>query len=372
MKIVFCTQNMAPFRMKWMDEIAKYHDVVIYHLNEYENGLNKRYISYIPSRAIVKCKIKKKLGGGVGYSACDIFNEKADVYILDGYGFRGQQELIFKFKMKRIPFLMSIDGGFIRCHESILKKYTKRYFISKASAYLSTSNETDKYINYYGGEGKIKYRHFFSNIQMDYIENRPTTDDEKQKIKEELKMENEFSVISVGKFEHRKGFDLLIKALEKSKGNIHIYFIGSSDHAIYDSLIEENIKTQIHFINFCDQEILKKYYKAAELLLLPTREDIWGLVILEGMANGIQVVTTDRCLAGVALLEKKEIIPVNSIEAITNILEVLQGQNEEERYRIGIRNIEKVRNYAIERATINDIEHLNDFYKKYCKLHTVR
>ena len=56
MKIVFCTQNMAPFRMRWMDEIAKYEEVVIYQLGEYETGVNPKYISYVPFGYVLALK----------------------------------------------------------------------------------------------------------------------------------------------------------------------------------------------------------------------------------------------------------------------------------------------------------------------------
>ena len=37
--------------------------------------------------------------------------------------------------------------------------------------------------------------------------------------------------------------------------------------------------------------------------MLPTREDIWGLVINEAMAYGLPVITTDRCVAGLELVQ---------------------------------------------------------------------
>lgn len=364
MKIVFCTQNMAPFRMRWMDEIAKYSTVVIYHLNEYESGLNKKYISFVPERATIKCCTKKLFGGGIGYSVSEILSESADLYLLDGYGFKGQQDLILKLRRNRVPFLMSVDGGFVREKENPFVRLIKKFFISRATAYLSTSDETDRYLNFYGGYGKIKYRHLFSNVMNSYIEERPATASEKEKLKNELNMKSEFSIIAVGKFEPRKGFDLLIEALKNKKRNVQLYFIGALKSEVYESYINEEIKEQIHFIDFCDQKTLKKYYRAADLLLLPTREDIWGLVISEGMANGIVTVTTEKCLAGVAMLEKSEIIPTENVEAIIEKIDYFSSLSEEERYEIGIRNIRKVKKYSIENATIADIEHFEDFLKQ--------
>ena len=48
---------------------------------------------------------------------------------------------------------------------------------------------------------------------------------------------------------------------------------------------------------------LSEYYKAADIFVLPTREDIWGLVINEAMAYGLPVVTTNKCVSGVELVK---------------------------------------------------------------------
>lgn len=361
MRIVFCTQNMAPFRMKWMDEIAKNHNVMIYQLDEYEKGVNSKYISYYPNKATVKNATKLLLKRKKVFNTKEIINENADVYILDGYGFLGQQLLILKLKRKNIPFILSIDGGFIREKECFLKKFIKRFFISKATAYFSTSEETDKYINYYGGNGKVKYRHLFSNVSDEYLCEKPISIIEKEKIKKELKMKDAFSVISVGKFEYRKGFDLLLKAAENINENIHIYLIGADNKEEYEKYISELNRKKVHFIEFCNQDKLKKYYLASDLFLLPTREDIWGLVISEAMANGIPVVTTNRCLAGVAMLEKRDIISVDNVNDIERIINKYYSMSGEERLKIGEENIKKVLPYTIQNSVKKDLNSLNRF-----------
>ena len=60
----------------------------------------------------------------------------------------------------------------------------------------------------------------------------------------------------------------------------------------------------INFLEFEKKEVLYKYYKAADLFILPTREDIWGLVINEAMAHGLPVITTKKCVAGMELVIK--------------------------------------------------------------------
>ena len=39
---------------------------------------------------------------------------------------------------------------------------------------------------------------------------------------------------------------------------------------------------------------------------MPTREDIWGLVINEAMAQGLPVITTNKCIAGLELIKNNK------------------------------------------------------------------
>lgn len=362
MKIVFCTQNLAPFRMRWIDELAKCHLVIVYHLGEYEKTLNNKYISYKPKKAIIKNNMKSSVFGLKRYNIKDIIGEDGDVYLLDGYGFFGIQELILTLFFKKIPFLMSVDGGFIK-KDNLFIRYIKKFFMSRAASFFSTSGETDRYINYYGGY-KEKYRHLFSNYTSDYIEKRPTTVFEKQTIKNKLQICSGFTVISVGKFEYRKGFDLLIEAIKKLDIDVNLYLIGASDNITYNEIIDNRIRKKIHFVKFCSQTELKEYYKATDLMLLPTREDIWGLVISESMANGAITVTTDKCLAGIAMLPSEDIIPTNNVQAIIDIIKLYYFMPESEKIKIGQRNIEISRQYAIDVAVKNDLKHLEEFHKE--------
>ena len=62
-------------------------------------------------------------------------------------------------------------------------------------------------------------------------------------------------------------------------------------------------RNRIHFVGFKQKKELAEYYKAADVFALPTREDVWGLVVNEAMAYGLPVVTTDRCIAGLEMVK---------------------------------------------------------------------
>jgi glycosyltransferase involved in cell wall biosynthesis len=84
--------------------------------------------------------------------------------------------------------------------------------------------------------------------------------------------------------------------------------------------------------------------------VLPTREDIWGLVVNEAMACGLPIITTDRCIAGLELISDGTngyIVPVeDKKELAKKINAVLSDENK--RRAMGIRSLDTINAYTIE------------------------
>ena len=79
--------------------------------------------------------------------------------------------------------------------------------------------------------------------------------------------------------------------------------IGGSPNSTYLELAQYYRPKHLYFEGFKGKKELAKYFQAADLFVLPTREDIWGLVINEAMAYGLPIITTNKCIAGLALLK---------------------------------------------------------------------
>ena len=93
------------------------------------------------------------------------------------------------------------------------------------------------------------------------------------------------------------------------------------------------------------------WYRLADLFVFPTREDIWGLVINEAMSQGLPVITTDKCLAGLELIKQEENGYIVECENKKELLERTKQyfnltQNKKEKIQIEILNI--IQNYSIE------------------------
>ena len=105
---------------------------------------------------------------------------------------------------------------------------------------------------------------------------------------------------------------------------------------------------RIRVVTRKDTGIYDAMNQAVDVFVLPTREDIWGLVINEAMAYGLPIVTTDRCVAGVELVENGVngyVVPVEDETALADSLKrVLSGDTA----AMGSASLEKIRGYTIE------------------------
>ena len=131
--------------------------------------------------------------------------------------------------------------------------------------------------------------------------------------KTSLGIDNRRIVITVGQFIYRKGFDILLKS--SSDIDADIYIIGGKPDSSYEQLNNGNV----HFIDFLTKNELRQYYRAADVFAMPTREDIWGLVVNEALSYGLPVVSTDKCVAGLELINQGEngyIVPVEDSKAL--------------------------------------------------------
>jgi glycosyltransferase involved in cell wall biosynthesis len=122
----------------------------------------------------------------------------------------------------------------------------------------------------------------------------------------------------------------------------------------------------VKIIGFEQKNLIFKYYKSADLFVLPTREDIWGLVVNEAMACGIPVITTNRCIAGIELIEdgiNGYIVEVgNSLDLKEKIFELLQNDNLCK--KMASNNVKKMHGNTIENIAKSHIDVIQKFLAK--------
>jgi glycosyltransferase involved in cell wall biosynthesis len=106
---------------------------------------------------------------------------------------------------------------------------------------------------------------------------------------------NEKVVLFLGRMTLQKGPDHLLKAAKKvldHDKNVRFVFVGTGD--MLPQLIEDSINMGIsNNVTFTGyQDRIEKYYRMADLFVMPSVSEPFGIVALESMASGIPVIVS--------------------------------------------------------------------------------
>ena len=351
MKVLFLTNIPSPYRVDFFNEFGKYVDLTVIYERHSASDRDSKWKGtkancfneiYLNSRCIGTDKT-------IGFQLIkEIKKHKFDFLVFCGYNSPSVMFAITYCRFHKIPFYIESDGGFNK-KDKFPKNLLKKFLICKAKGHFVTCEEYKNYLLGLGVHEERIFKYPFSSIRKDEILSEPVSQTEKLELRKKLKMTEEKIILSVGRFAFIKGFDVLLKATVYLPSNVGIYIVGGEPTDEYLQLKDSLNLMNVHFVGFKTKTELNEYYKSADLFVLPTREDIWGLVINEALSKGLPVITTDRCIAGLELIRNGTngyIVPVNSETVLANrIIRIFDENNGQ---LLGHNAIFSILNYTIE------------------------
>jgi UDP-glucose:(heptosyl)LPS alpha-1,3-glucosyltransferase len=89
----------------------------------------------------------------------------------------------------------------------------------------------------------------------------------------------------------RKGLAFAIEALSGLPENVHLVVVGGGPRGQAETQAHKaGVRARVHFVGRTEHP--EHYFAAADVLVLPTLQDPWGITLIEAMAAGVPVVTT--------------------------------------------------------------------------------
>lgn len=356
-KVLFITNIPAPYRVDFYNELGKYVDLTV--LFEAKSAANQGIKFNWNLESILNFEAIFLAEGDIQEKRINwkiikyLRNHKFDIIVVTNYSYFTEMVGLLYLKLFRIPYYMETDGGLVR-NENVIKKWYKTFLIRRAKGYFSPSVQSDIYLEYYGAIHENIYRYPFTSLKKNKILLNVVNLHEKNKIRKKLNLSGKKIVLGVGQMIYRKGWDVLISAAAKTDLDIHYYIAGGQPLQEYIELLDQySVRDRIHFIPFINSEVLKEYYMAADVFVLPTREDIWGLVINEALACSLPVITTNNCVAGLELIRQNEngkIVDVDDPEELANcIMDIVYSSSYNQ---MAVKALESIKNHTIEQMAI--------------------
>lgn len=346
-KVLFLTNIPSPYRVNFFGELGKYCDLTVLYEKKDADNREWEYNKKTNFTSVFMKGIRTGADHALCFEVIKYLKEKCDVIVIGGYSTPTGMLAIEYLRMRKIPFYLNCDGGFIK-EEKRLNFIIKKHFIQSAAYWLSSGKETNKYLKHYGAMEEKIFNYPFTSVWKSDVLEKCLTREEKTVIRKELGILEEKVIVSVGQFIHRKGFDVLIKASSMLEKNVGVFIIGGIPTDEYIELTQECGADNVHFIKFCDSNTLKKYYGAADCMAFPTREDIWGLVINEALANGLPIVSTDKCIAALEIVgDAGIIVPSDDAEKLCDALGKII-ENADEQKQLSEKALMRAKEYTIE------------------------
>lgn len=365
-KVLFITNIPSPYRVDFFNALGQYCELTVWFQAKNESnreweveglGTHFRY-KFLPGRTF---GLDKHVNPVV---LRELRQSRFDLYVMGCYSSPTEMMAIQWLRMNGIPFILNSDGGFPATEESAWKRKLKTRFISSASFWLSTGANCTKYLQYYGANPAFIHEYPISSVSYTPEQLIPLQPERKAELKMQLGL-NEFVFLSVGQFIERKGFDVLLRSFRdlNAPESSLLLIGGGPQEAQYKAYLQEHGIKNVVLLPFVQKNALIDYFKLADAFVLPTRYDVWGLVLNEALMFGLPLISTLNAGAAHDLIEdggNGYVIPAENVEALTEACRAML-QGEEARSRFRGRSLELARRFTVDRMVESHMEAFERF-----------
>ncbi|MFT8342193.1 MAG: glycosyltransferase [Clostridium beijerinckii] len=345
MKLTFVTNARAPYRTKQFEKIAEVDNlnVTIFYTDKNIQGRewNVAKTKKIKEKQLRGILLSKKYGY-LNFGLINIVKE-SEYIILGGYEQPTYIILSIICRFLKKPYALLFDGIStcrISMAENKLKKFFKSLVINNSKAIWGNGKVSMKYFSYNFNYDKTKIINQCLTVDIDRIR---TITKNKDSIRNELRnkynISNDKKVIMYsGRVIEVKNLKIVIDAISMMKEDILFFIAGGGllEDQITDYSKQKGVHTIITgFIK--EQDELFKHYSIADIFILPSTNEVWGLVVNEAMATGLPVIVSEICGCSMDLVENGKngytFNPYRVEDLIEKIQYILNGDIEKMRQK---------------------------------------
>ena len=325
-KVIFTTNLPSPYRVDFFNELGKYCDLTVVYERPSSAERDKKWKGG-QALSFQEVYLDLKLVGADRASGSQLKNyikhHESDILFFTNYSSPATRCAITWCRLHGRKYYMEYDGGFFK-KDPLIKRIVKKFLLKGAIGHFSSADEHTKYLQSLGIKRDIIYKYPFTSVtDADISKAQVNSKKGKEYFRQLLNIPEKKVVISIGRFIHGKGFDILLKASRLLSKNIGVYIIGGEPTKEYLDLKSSLGLDNVHFIGFKTKEELSLFFHAADCTAFPTREDIWGLVTNESLSFGVPVVATNRCISALEMIKdgiNGYIVPVNDVERLASVI----------------------------------------------------
>jgi len=280
---------------------------------------------------------------------------QADIIITSGYDSLAYWQAFFYAKLFRKPFIL--------CNESTLLSTTytrgvigflKRFIIRQADAYVAFGKKSREYLEAFGAK-KDKIFTGIDTVDMEFFRHQMREFRRMSTFNSERGHFPKLLLLYVGQLIERKGIDQLLRALGRlDDPDVGLLVVGSGpQEKELREFCQSHALKNVYFEGFHQPNDLPRYYALADVFVLPSFKEVWGLVVNEALASGLYVLCSNRAGAAYDLIKEGwngALFDPCNVEELAMLIQQTKTRIDELRARREAISKHACREFSIERS----------------------
>jgi len=338
-RLVIMTEIISPYRIPLFNVLAQDPavDLHVIFLAETDPTLRQWqvYKDEIKFEYRVLSSCRKRIGSynallnvGVARALADA---KPDIILCGGYSYLASWRALIWARQRHVPFLLWSESNLQDARRGrFLVEFLKREFLDRCSGFVVPGISAREFLRAHHMQDERIFtavnavdNEFFSSAAASVRQNA-------DRLRADYGLPKRYFLFT-GRLVREKGVFELLSAYAKLdqlvREQVGLIFVG--DGPARRALESEAASVScgvITFVGFVQREQLAAYYALAEMLVLPTYTDTWGLVVNEAMACGLPVILSQAAGCAADLVTEDgngKIVPPREVSSLVSAMQCL-------------------------------------------------
>jgi glycosyltransferase involved in cell wall biosynthesis len=360
-RLVILTEIISPYRIPLFNALAQHPDVDLHviFLGETDPNLRQWQVykdeirfsfQVLPSwrrrigryNALLNAGITKALGQAA-----------PEVILCGGYSYIASWQALLWARRHHLPFLLWSESNLQDSrHSHALTELLKKQFLHRCNGFVVPGRSAWEYIRVHRSTENSIFiapnavdNELFARVAENARRNGVA-------LRRELSLPNRYFLFA-GRLVREKGVFELLRAYaslnQELRREFGLVFVGDGDSR---SPLEKEARSisggMIRFTGFAQREQLGAYYGLADVFVLPTYTDTWGMVVNEAMACGLPVIVSRAAGCAADLLRDNWnglLVTPKDVRSLESVMRLLAEQTAL-RILMGAHSAEHIRRYS--------------------------
>lgn len=282
-RVLYISNIEVPYRVRFFNELAKYCDLTVLYESRGAGNRNRQWAKSESTNHTVKFLPEDR--SRMNRKSCQELwkevNSGYDTVIFGCCNSRIQMPVYLAMRLTGKPYAMNLDGEMFldgRDPKSRLKSMVLRgasvYFVAGEKAAESIKKTIS-------GKGQVVPYGFSSLSEQEAEEHSALACQPRNDI-----------ILVVGQYADYKGMDVALAAA-RMDSSLRYRFVGMGDRTkLFLQRFQNSIPDNVEIIPFLQKPELEQEYQTCAMMILPSRQECWGLVINEAASFGTPIVST--------------------------------------------------------------------------------